>query len=369
MPTIDKTFNGGGTFSELGNSANIVFDPNGSAYIFTSSTSDMSNEGEFGLQSSGETWETWGVPAGATVTGVELVTYDRAITNTGGRVTDSLVEVDILNSAGSASVLSGVLLSNTNRTTGSTAGATGAGSRSVSGGSQASNTVVRLQFFNQLSSNSSSVTWSYSLDNLLLRITYTPAEALLSGTVSSDVSLTGSLTVEVNLAGTSSSGVSGSGALSVEINLSGTVSSALALSGELTVITDTLISGESTGGLALTGALSVEVNLAGTIGSGIALSGLLSGAYTWMGGSIDGSVSLSGSLTVIKNLSGTSSGSVSLSGTLSVVDATVYLSGTIVSSLSLSGDIVGGAINVDINREIYGRRYLSPSTKKSIRNI
>ena len=172
MATVVKTFTGGESLAESGLSADIDFGI-GAAFSFGTLISDLVSESEEGIQGVGDTWETWGVPPGAIVTAIEAV-YDRAITNSGGRVTDSLVVAKIINNSG-VDITTNPIISNTSRTAGTSIGVAGTGQQAVLGSYQASNQGVRLYLINTVTSNSSTINWLYSIDNLQITITYTPA--------------------------------------------------------------------------------------------------------------------------------------------------------------------------------------------------
>lgn len=169
MPTVNVTLTGAEPLTESNLSPNIDF-AYGTSFSFQTLISDLVNEAEEAIQPAGLTWEAAGIPAGAIVTSVSAV-YDRSINNSGGRVTDSTVVFRLVDNGGTF-ITTNPLISNTTRTTGSATGVAGTGDQPVLSSYQASNQGVRLYMMNTLSSNSSTINWNYSLDNIVLTITY-----------------------------------------------------------------------------------------------------------------------------------------------------------------------------------------------------
>lgn len=122
--------------------------------------------------STGQSWETWGVPSGATVTDVQIISFDSrkwAVVAATGQT----VQMRIVDSAGNTVHSAGDLI-NLGLGTGTDGGWVnqGAGtSRAVDSAKQASTTDVRLEV--ELTHGSASNTWDTGFDNILLRMTYT----------------------------------------------------------------------------------------------------------------------------------------------------------------------------------------------------
>lgn len=120
--------------------------------------------------STGQSWETWGVPASSTVTDVQVISWNsRKWSNP---VTPT-IKMRIVGS-GAATVHSAGDLISLSLGTGTDGSwiSQGAGtSRAVDAGSQASTTDVRLEIQLDLSAASSSV--DIGIDNILVRMTYT----------------------------------------------------------------------------------------------------------------------------------------------------------------------------------------------------
>lgn len=126
----------------------------------------------------GETWETWGVPAGATVTDVQVISWDYrpwGITS----VTSYTFKVRILDSAAASVHAAGDLVSLAlTLSTGSWLAGGAGTSRAVDAAKQASTTDVRLEVEGTVvmsGANSADV----GIDNILLRITYTAGSTTL----------------------------------------------------------------------------------------------------------------------------------------------------------------------------------------------
>lgn len=126
--------------------------------------------------STGETWETWGVPAGATVTDVQVISWEYrtyAIT-----VTSYAFTMRILDSA-AVSVHSAGDLASLTLTLNGVWNAVGAGtSRAVDAGKQASTTDVRLEVEGTVVTGGAKNP-DVGIDNVLLRITYTAGSTVL----------------------------------------------------------------------------------------------------------------------------------------------------------------------------------------------
>lgn len=124
----------------------------------------------------GETWETWGVPAGSTVTDVQVISFDSRDWQGGSGTTSFTVKARVVNSS-AATVHSAGDLYNAAVNATNVWSANGAGtSRAVDASYQASTTDVRLEVEVTVVKSASSVT-DLGLDNILLRITYTAGGA------------------------------------------------------------------------------------------------------------------------------------------------------------------------------------------------
>lgn len=118
----------------------------------------------------GQTWETWGVPAGSTVTDVQVTGWDsRKWANTG----TPTVKVRVVGSGGGTVHSAGDLVSLALGAGANVAWvANGAGtSRAVDSGSQPSTTDVRLEI--QIDLTAAQSGFDLGLDNIALLITYT----------------------------------------------------------------------------------------------------------------------------------------------------------------------------------------------------
>ena len=170
--------------ADAGNHANVSFaheagdgNPSGAAE-FSTSTKALSAATEFARKAStGDTWETWGVPAGATVTQVQVTAWDEKLTaNT--KLTSHTLKARVIGSGGGTVHSAGDLLDVAMGTTVDAswqAGAAGT-ARAVDAGSQAASTDVRLelQWVVTTSGGGGSADVQQDLDNIELTITYTP---------------------------------------------------------------------------------------------------------------------------------------------------------------------------------------------------
>lgn len=175
MATVDKTWvfaadNEG--LADVGDSAitlahDTAGNPGGSLEFLGAATGTTERARK---AATGETWETWGVPAGSTVTDVQVISWDKR--HWGGAVTQTL-KMRVVDSAAASVHSAGDLV---NAALGSGVDGAwapqGAGtSRAVDAGKQASTTDVRLEVQCDISAASSS--FDLGIDNILLRITYT----------------------------------------------------------------------------------------------------------------------------------------------------------------------------------------------------
>lgn len=123
----------------------------------------------------GQTWETWGVPASSTVTDVQIISWDYNMWST-TQVTSSTFLMRILNSSGTTVHTAGDIMSKA--LTIASAGVWQAGgsgtSRAVDASYQASTTDVRLEVDGTIVMAANN-TADIGVDNILLRITYVAA--------------------------------------------------------------------------------------------------------------------------------------------------------------------------------------------------
>lgn len=119
----------------------------------------------------GETWETWGVSVGATVTSVQVISWDKRRWD--GNAATCTMTMRIVGSGGSTVHSAGDIV---NSALGSGVdgawSSQGAGtSRAVDAGSQPSATDVRLEV--QATISAATAGFDLGIDNILLRITFT----------------------------------------------------------------------------------------------------------------------------------------------------------------------------------------------------
>ena len=147
MAIVEKGFDfteTGNDLEDQGNAANITAAQNTTepSIAFTC-TSNNTSQTEDALYQNGDTWETWGVPTGATVNSVAAVWTDR--TADASRLTSHSVVLDIVQGDGTTTCLVAPLDSKTLSLTVTGVFASNTGSTiSVGAGSQASTQAVRL---------------------------------------------------------------------------------------------------------------------------------------------------------------------------------------------------------------------------------
>lgn len=175
MATVDKTWvflADAEGLADVGDSAiSVVWDtggnPGGSLEFLGAATGTTERARR---AATGQTWETWGVPAGATVNSVQVISFD---SRKWSNATTPTVKVRVVDSAAASVHTAGDLVS-LSLGTGADAAwvANGAGtSRAVDAAKQASTTDVRLEV--QLDLLAATTSLDVGLDNILLRITYT----------------------------------------------------------------------------------------------------------------------------------------------------------------------------------------------------
>jgi mucin-22 len=300
------------------------------------------------------TWETWGVPAGATVNTVRVVSFQKRLTSA-TKLSSHSHQIKVVGSDGSTSVHGATDLASESlgTTTGAWAAGTGiAAAQSVIAGKQASNTPVALyqNYTITTSSGGGSASVDQNFDTILIEIDYTATEthsgtgslataASLSsagkktGQGSGDWTGSASLTAAGVKAGVGSGSLSTSAALAPvgQKQASGTGS----LSSSVSLTATGVLGYSGFGSLALVADLTSGGTKAASDNGGITLS--YSGTA---GGTRDatGSGSLSTSVSLTGVGSKTEAGASSLSLVVSLVaDGTKTISGT--SSLSLMGTL------------------------------
>lgn len=143
---------------------------------FTTSTKSSTLQEFARRPSTGETWETWGVPAGSTVTSVQITAWkERTVANT--KLSSHTFKARIIGSGGSTVHSAGDLLSVSLATGTDASWQTGSAgsSRAVDGGSQASTTDVRLEldYTVTTSGGGGGANVDQRFDEISLTITYT----------------------------------------------------------------------------------------------------------------------------------------------------------------------------------------------------
>lgn len=177
MATVTKTW----TFTadteglvDVGDSANLAwaFDAGSTDCVAANGAYTASERSR--RASTGQTWETWGVPAGATVTDVQVTSWQRRCWAVSG-ATSHTMKMRVVDSAGATIHTAGDLISVTLPTVIDSAwAAQGAGtSRAVNAGKQASTTDVRLELEYGCVRTASGTPLDTGVDTIALVITYT----------------------------------------------------------------------------------------------------------------------------------------------------------------------------------------------------
>ena len=167
---------------DAGNSASLGFayegsDGNGAGCVkFTQSMQNAGDQTEYARRAAtGETWEDWGVPAGATVTQVQITGWDERLVSN-NKLSNHSLDVRVINSGGTTVHSAGDLLGVSLGTgTDSTWQSGGAGTqRAVDASYQASDTDVRLMLIYQCDINTGAGSdVDQRFDNIELTIVYT----------------------------------------------------------------------------------------------------------------------------------------------------------------------------------------------------
>lgn len=185
MPTVVKTWafaSDAEGLSDGGNNANLAFaymggDGNPSGCVrFTSTT--HASQTEFARKSStGDTWQTWGVPAGNIVTAVQITSwYKKLAANT--RLVSHTFKARIINDSGTTVHSAGLIIDATPNAspTDGTWQSQGAGtSRAVDATYQSDTTGVRLELEYAISTLSAGVSIDWRIDQIELTMTYETA--------------------------------------------------------------------------------------------------------------------------------------------------------------------------------------------------
>lgn len=293
----------------------------------------------------GETWEDWGVPAGAVVTHVQITGYDERLA-TATKLTSHSLKARVVDSAGASVHSAGELLDlalDTDVEVAWQTGQAGGSQRAVDSAKQASNTDVRLEleWAVTTSGGGGNANVDQRLDNIALQITY--EEPSNNGTLSQTLgALVLAAAATVAIAGQAAPTL---GALTVQA--SGTVEvqggaaptlGALALSS-----TGTVGNAESSGELAQTlGALTLssagDVDVVGQASP--TLGALTIGAA--------GTVEVRGSASpTLGALSSTAAGTVEVRGTAAPTLGALTSSAAGTVSVSGSATHTLGALTVD----------------------
>lgn len=180
MATVDKTWSFAAdneSLADAGVSAiSVVHDTGGNPGGSLEFTGGVSGTTETARKvSTADTWETWGVPSGGTVTDVTVTTIDSRLWGGLGTRTGTL-SVRIVDSSAASVHSAGDIYTRAIGTAADGAWVTAAGtSRAVDAGKQTSTTSVRLEI--QLTISAIDSSYDLGVDNLTVRITYTAGGA------------------------------------------------------------------------------------------------------------------------------------------------------------------------------------------------
>jgi hypothetical protein len=196
MPTVVKTWafaSDAEGLTDAGVSAvafaHLTTDGNPSGCVrFTQATKAVTQSERALRASTGETWESWGVPAGATVTGVQVTAWqEKLAANT--KLSSHSISARVIGSGGASvhsagDLLAAVALGTTTDATWQ-AGAAGT-ARAVDSGAQASGTDVRLELEYSVvtSGGGGSASVDQRFDQIQLTITYTESAPSITGDLS-----------------------------------------------------------------------------------------------------------------------------------------------------------------------------------------
>jgi hypothetical protein len=142
---------------------------------FVSSTSDMIESVETARNTTGETWEDWGVPAGGTVTAVQITDFEVDIVNSSNRVTANTTYLRLVDDGGTAIHTGDLHTDTTTSGAGGWATHSAGTQQSVTASYQESTQLVSLYLTQTLDSGSQAVGWEWRLRNVDFTITYTPS--------------------------------------------------------------------------------------------------------------------------------------------------------------------------------------------------
>lgn len=164
--------------ADAGNSAaiSLAYDSTNDCIEFVCTTKNITQTEFFRRATTGQTWQDWGVPAGATVTAVEITSWAERLTNNTKLNTHS-IKMRVIGSGGASVHGATDLVDTALGTTVDTffvAGPVTGNAVAVSGGSQASTTDVRLEIEYLLDTDSGGGGASViqEIDGINLEITY-----------------------------------------------------------------------------------------------------------------------------------------------------------------------------------------------------
>lgn len=324
MPTVDYTLLNGST-NGFTNTANGGFDTVGVISTLVYAVEDEATPADtltatFRQGATTNKYSDWGVPSGATVTGIKLLgAYGNLLAGaTASCAVQFWTDEADLGSYDIGSITESGVISLT----------------------KTANDYVRVQI---------DLTGTVTIDVIdpyesfeaqvgivQIQITYDLAVDL-SGSISGQISYGGTLQVGKRLDGAISSSIAYAGTLSLDKQLAGAVSSSIAYTGTLENVEAVNLAGAIVSSIAYAGTLSVAQEFAGAIESLIAYAGTLTNNdpnNVTLGGGIISSVEYAGTLSLAQDFSGNVASSIEYAGTL--INANL-ISGAVSSSIAYAG--------------------------------
>ena len=180
MPTVSKTFNfsvGTDQLADAGNAAGITVTSIADPATKFAMTAKAATQTEFARRATtGQTWESWGVPTGSVVTSVRITSWsEQVFANT--KLSSHSIKVRLINS-GNTSIVASDLVSYTPATTTYPYNTWGPeASQTINSGNQDSTTDVRLEmeYTCTTTGGGGGASVDYRMGNITLEITYSTA--------------------------------------------------------------------------------------------------------------------------------------------------------------------------------------------------
>lgn len=179
MPQVVKTWSTwdnsvvGENLADAGTTASIAYDRDATdvAAKFTSTASSLTNITENARQATGDTWEDWGVPAGAVVIAAQITAWKKKVV-TATNISANVMVITLIDSSNGNIV---------NFTGNAAIGTTTDGSyvaqaagllKAIPAANQPSTTVVKLNLANRITTGAGTVNVDNRFDDVEMTITY-----------------------------------------------------------------------------------------------------------------------------------------------------------------------------------------------------